>query len=279
VEIRRPPACHDTDKAGSTKKRVGHVRGAADPLDALVDLGDHLSKRRASEVGEFDGLQARPQPLRVEVRRICGQEFDHQPGPHRGAAMGRQVIPQQRGLLAAEEAPQLAEDFDQAVGAAVARMDVEGELGAAAHAVAERGGHRGAFPVERVGQHRRPAAQRLRPAALPAGMPDAHRLAGDPELAGDLGLADADSEQLGGAAAGSQAAGVLVVPWGGGQWFAWPDPARPHGPAPTSPPPSTQHPRPSGVELTAWTSTGRATRSVPGPRSAGGPVGSAIEQA
>jgi hypothetical protein len=200
VEIRRPPACHDTDKAGSTKKRVGHVRGAADPLDALVDLGDHLSKRRASEVGEFDGLQARPQPLnRVEVRRICGQEFDHQPGPHRGAAMGRQVIPQQRGLLAAEEAPQLAEDFDQAVGAAVARMDVEGELGAAAHAVAERGGHRGAFPVERVGQHRRPAAQRLRPAALPAGMPDAHRLAGDPELAGDLGLADADSEQLGGA--------------------------------------------------------------------------------
>jgi hypothetical protein len=41
---------------------------------------------------------------------------------------------------------------------------------------------------------RRPAAARP-----PGGMPAAHGLAGDIELAGDLGLADADSEQLGGA--------------------------------------------------------------------------------
>jgi hypothetical protein len=43
------------------------------------------------------------------------------------------------------------------------------------------------------------AAQRLGAAALPGGMPQAHRLAGDAEPAGDLGLADAGSEQLGGA--------------------------------------------------------------------------------
>lgn len=44
-----------------------------------------------------------------------------------------------------------------------------------------------------------PAAQRLRPAVLPAGMPDAHGLRGDAELAGNLGLADTGSEQFAGA--------------------------------------------------------------------------------
>ena len=45
-----------------------------------------------------------------------------------------------------------------------------------------------------------PTVQRLRATALPAGMPDAHGLGGDAELAGDLGLlADASGEQLGGA--------------------------------------------------------------------------------
>jgi hypothetical protein len=38
-------------------------------------------------------------------------------------------------------------------------------------------------------------------------MPGAHRLAGDAELAGDLGLTDADAEQL----AGAQPAGLEPV--------------------------------------------------------------------
>jgi hypothetical protein len=42
------------------------------------------------------------------------------------------------------------------------------------------------------------AAQGLRPAGLEAAVPDADGLGGDTELAGDLGLADASGEQLGG---------------------------------------------------------------------------------
>jgi hypothetical protein len=43
------------------------------------------------------------------------------------------------------------------------------------------------------------AAQRLSAAVRPAGMPAVHALAGDPELTGGLGLAEASSEQLRGA--------------------------------------------------------------------------------
>jgi hypothetical protein len=50
-----------------------------------------------------------------------------------------QPIPQQRGLLSAEELPQLAQDFDEGVGVVIAGRDVESELGAtAAHAIADR---------------------------------------------------------------------------------------------------------------------------------------------
>jgi hypothetical protein len=67
--------------------------------------------------------------------------------------VGRQAVPQQGGLLPAQEAPQLGEDLKQAVGVVVAGGDVEGELGAAAaDAVAQRGGHGGLLPVERVYQ-------------------------------------------------------------------------------------------------------------------------------
>jgi hypothetical protein len=75
--------------------------------------------------------------------------------------MGRQPIPQQRGLLAAEDAAQLTLDLDQTVGVVVARLDVEAELGAATvHAVAQRSRHRRALPVERMVKHRRLAARR-----------------------------------------------------------------------------------------------------------------------
>jgi len=50
-----------------------------------------------------------------------------------------QLIPQQRGLLSAEEAAQLAQHLDQPLGVAIAGRDVESELGAtAAHAIADR---------------------------------------------------------------------------------------------------------------------------------------------
>jgi hypothetical protein len=42
-------------------------------------------------------------------------------------------------------------------------------------------------------------AQRVGAALKPAGVPDAHGLGGDAELAGDLGLAEAEGEQFGGA--------------------------------------------------------------------------------
>jgi hypothetical protein len=81
------------------------------------------------------------------------------------AAVGRQPVPQQRGLLPTQEAAQLAQDLDQAVGVVVARLEVQGDLGAAASdAIAQRGRHRGLLPVERVGQHRRLTDRRPGPA-------------------------------------------------------------------------------------------------------------------
>jgi hypothetical protein len=65
--------------------------------------------------------------------------MDHQPAtlavqpvPHGAAAVRWQVVPQQHGLLPAQEFPQLLEDLDQLLGVVVARGEVEGELGAAA---------------------------------------------------------------------------------------------------------------------------------------------------
>ena len=138
-------------------------------LDAVVSLSDHLAKGGRGQVGQLHGFEAGPQPLdRVELRGVGGQALDHQPGPlrvqpgaHSPAAVGWQPVPQQGGLLPAEEAPQPFEDFDQAVGIVVACPDVESELGAAAaNAVAQRGRHGGLLPVERVGQDGRPADRR-----------------------------------------------------------------------------------------------------------------------
>jgi hypothetical protein len=57
-------------------------------------------------------------------------------------------IPQQRGLLAAEEAAQLGQHLDQAVDVVVARLEMGGALCAATpHAVAQRGRHGGRFQL------------------------------------------------------------------------------------------------------------------------------------
>jgi hypothetical protein len=75
--------------------------------------------------------------------------------------MGGEAIPQQGGLLAAQEAAQLAQDLDEGIGVVVAGGDVEGELGATtADAITDRSGHRRLLPVERVGQRRWLAAWR-----------------------------------------------------------------------------------------------------------------------
>ena len=63
-----------------------------------------------------------------------------------------------------------------------------------------------------MGWGRRPlAAQGIGATSLPAGMPVADALAGDPQLAGDLGLAEAGGEQLSSAQPASLAAFTLLL--------------------------------------------------------------------
>jgi hypothetical protein len=107
--------------------------------------------------------------------------------------------------------------------------------------------HGGELGVRKLGcRAARPAAaQRLGAALLPAGVPDAHGLGRDLELAGDLGLVDAGGEQLG----RPQPAGLEPVTFLLGRraardgWHA-PDPHLAGSPAPTRPCSSTRHPRP-----------------------------------
>jgi hypothetical protein len=50
------------------------LRGRSDSLDAAVGLDEHLTKGRAGEVGEFDGLEAGPQALDwVQLRAEAGR--------------------------------------------------------------------------------------------------------------------------------------------------------------------------------------------------------------
>jgi hypothetical protein len=44
------------------QERIGQLWGAANPLDALMSLVDHLGEGRAGEVGQLDGLEVGPQP-------------------------------------------------------------------------------------------------------------------------------------------------------------------------------------------------------------------------
>jgi hypothetical protein len=87
------------------------------------------------------------------------------------------------------------------------------------------------------------AAQGIGPAGRPAGMPDAHGLSRDLDLAGDLGLVDAAGEQLGRAQPASLQAVTFLLCRGAARdsWHG----ADPHPPG--SQPPtrsSTQHPGP-----------------------------------
>jgi hypothetical protein len=131
--------------------------------------------------------------------------------------------------------------------------------------------HDGELGVRKLGcRAARPAAaQRLGAASLPAGVPDAHGLGRDLELAGDLGLVDAGGEQLG----RPQPAGLEPVTFLLGRraardgWHA-PDPHLAGSPAPTRPCFSTRHPSPflynrvrpaaPPAHCSPWTIAGRA---------------------
>jgi len=158
------------------EEREGQLRRLADPLDApLVGLVDHLGRGRDGEVGQLPGLEAGPKPSTgvssgAEAGRRSTTSQDRWVRIQaRMAVLGwaGQAIPPQRGLLAAQDAAQLAQDLDQAVGVVAAGRDVEAALGAAtSYAIAERRRHGRLLPVERVGQCRWLAARRPAPAHL-----------------------------------------------------------------------------------------------------------------
>src|SRR6266536_4846880 len=73
------------------------------------------------------------------------------PGARRVAAVGGQPVPHKGRLLPAKEAAQLVQGLDERVGVVGDWLVVEGQLRAAtAGAVAQRGGHGGALPLEVV---------------------------------------------------------------------------------------------------------------------------------
>ena len=142
---------------------------AADALDAAVGLVDHLGQDKRGEVGQLHGLQARPQALhRVQVGRVGGQPLDHQPvalgvqpGAHGRAAVGGQPVPQQRRLLPRQGSVAAPQGLRSGCRCRTCpRGHGRPARAATADAVADRGGHRGLLPVERVGQRRRLAPGR-----------------------------------------------------------------------------------------------------------------------
>jgi hypothetical protein len=131
-----------------------------DPLDATVGLGDHSGKVGVGEVGQLAALT-----LEVGPQRLDGVQLGRAGGSRSATSQWRWLAMKAFILLlrwagrpshssvasAPEEAVQLAEHADEGVGVVVAGLQVEGKLAAAARgAIADRGGRRGALPVERV---------------------------------------------------------------------------------------------------------------------------------
>jgi hypothetical protein len=107
-----------------------------------------------------------------EVGCVAGQRLDHQPGPltaepggHGQAAVGGQPVPHQGRLLPAERPAQLLKRADQGLGVVGVELMVKGDrCAAAAGAVAQRGSHRTALPLEVVADDRGGPARRPGPA-------------------------------------------------------------------------------------------------------------------
>ena len=130
-----------TGRRAAGTSRPGAGCGA--PLDAAVGLLDHLGSvgeaRLASSTafnhdhkpstGFSSGAQAGSRSTTSQDRWVFSQ-------PRMAVLRWAAARPTAGWPSPAEEAAQLARDFDQAVGVVGARPDVEGELGAAApHAV------------------------------------------------------------------------------------------------------------------------------------------------
>src|SRR5215208_1779248 len=138
--------CSPQGQAAVPQERVGQPVGATDALDATLGRGDDVVEGVAGQVGQLHAFEVGPQRLdRVEVGGVAGQPFHDQPvplaaepGTHCLAAVGGQPIPQQGRLLPVEEASQLAECADQAVGVVGVELVVEGQgCATAAGAVAQ----------------------------------------------------------------------------------------------------------------------------------------------
>jgi hypothetical protein len=99
---------------------------------------------------------------RVQLGRIGRESLDTQPvalavhpGPHLGAPMRRQPVPDEHDALAGVEAGQLLQHPDEGVGVVAGLLEMETEPGrAAVGQVAQGGGHGGPLPAEAVAQDR-----------------------------------------------------------------------------------------------------------------------------
>jgi hypothetical protein len=129
-----------------------------------------ITSARASEVevGQLHGLQARPQALhRVQVGRVGGQPLDHQPmalcaarraWPCCGGRAARPTAASPSPRQGSVAAPQGLRSGCRC--RTCPRGRGRPARATTADAVADRGGHRGLLPVERVGQRRRLAPGR-----------------------------------------------------------------------------------------------------------------------
>jgi hypothetical protein len=123
------PAWRRNEKASCGGSRI---RGCP-----LVGLVDHLGQGRDGEVGQLPGLEAGPKPSTgvssgAEAGRRSTTSQDRWvriQARMGGAGVGGQAVPHQRGLLAAQDAAQLTQDLDQAVGVIAAGRDVESSTG------------------------------------------------------------------------------------------------------------------------------------------------------
>src|SRR5579859_4198862 len=134
---------------------------AAYAISAETRRKVHRSHLSLTAVGQLPALEVGPEPLRrvqlgcvagqppdLEPVLLLGQELLHQQAPVRG-----QTVPEQDHLLAAEVAPQLANELDQRHLVVVALPGLEVEPApAAVPAVGEGHGHRDAIPVERMAE-------------------------------------------------------------------------------------------------------------------------------
>src|SRR5215216_4325156 len=153
-------------QAGVGQESDCRVLVLAYPLDALDGGVGDLGERRGWQVGELDVFEVGPQVFdRVELGRIGREPLDGepvalatQPGPHAGAPVRGEPVPDEHHPRAGVERPKLLQDRDEGVGVVAGLLQVKTKPGrGASRAVAEGGGHGGLLPAVAVAQGRRGA--------------------------------------------------------------------------------------------------------------------------